>query len=462
MRIATSTIYDNQTNTIDNLSAQYQQIGQQLSSGKSLQKPSDDPAVVSQDLTLTNTISAENNDASNATSAQHTLTFTDSTLSSLTTVLQTARSLCVEGATDIIPNGSQRPLIGKQVEGLLEQAIGLANSQYGDTYVFAGTGPRTSAPVTPIGTPPSSVAFTGNLNATTEIINGVTVQTGTTLQQAFNYKSTDGSPDVFTLLATLRDTLDKEPAAVQSGQPINVNGATIYGAGSPAPTTLGQITAGNLTQVPLTPDDATSAPAGTTYYSIRIDGTPGGATITFNNNTAVDDGTPTSVVGLINAQSGVTGVTAAWNVQQQRLQLTSTAANSPPFEVTDVPTAAPPATGAAATKASTFLEAFKIPNQISVTENLSTQLYNIDAVINSVLAGRAQVGQQIQNLAATTSQLQSQSTDNKVTQSAYEDTNVAEATSQFSLVQTALQAAYATTNRLENKSLLDYISGTGS
>ncbi len=448
MRIATSTIYDQQTTSIDNLSAQYQNVGQQLSTGKSLNVPSDDPSVVSQDLTLSNTIKSENADASNATSAQNQLTFTDSTLSSLTSILQTVRSLVVEGATDIIPNGTQRPLIGKQVAGLLSQAIGLANAQYGTTYVFAGTGTRTTAPVTPIGDPPTSVAFTGNNNAQTEVINGQTVQTGTTLQSAFNYNSSNGTPDVFQLLATIRDTLDNEPAAIQSGQPVNVSGDVIYGAASPAPTTLGQITGPPaLTTVPLKADS-------TGQYSISISGTTPAtgqaatANFTFTAATPLDG--PGGVVQQINAQTAVTGVAAAWNAQTQRLQLTSTGPNSPPFEIND-------AESAGATNTANFIEAFQIPSQVSVTSNLSTQLGDIDAVTNAVLSARAQVGQQIQNLAATSSQLQAQSNDNTTTKSGYEDTNVAAATSQFTLIQTALQAAYATTTRLESKSLLDYL-----
>jgi flagellar hook-associated protein 3 FlgL len=468
MRIATSTIYDQQTTSIDNLSSQYQNIGQQLSSGKSLNVPSDDPSIVSQDLTLNATIASENADASNATSAQNQLTFTDTALNSLTTVLQTARNLAVEGATDIIPNGTQRPLIGKQVDGLLQQAIGLANSQYGDTYVFAGTGPRTSAPVTAVGDPATGITFSGNLNNQTEVINGQTVQTGTTLQQGFNYNSTNGSPDVFTLLATLRDTLDNEPAAVQSGASVNVTGDTIYGSTAATQTTLDAIAGiappgAPKTTTALTPDSNGN-------YNISISGTsptgvPVTANLTFAGNTPLDataaqfapNGGVIQQINLAAVGANGTGVYAAWNQQTQRIELQSgapvgqTPSKSPSFELSD-------AASAGATTQSNVLEAFQLPNTGSVTENLSTQLGNIDTVINAVLAGRAQVGQQIQNLAATTSQLQGQSTDNTVTKSGYEDTNVAQATSQFSLVQTALQAAYATTTRLESKSLLDFLT----
>ena len=455
MRIATSTIYDNQIQSIDNLSAQYQNIGQDLSTGKSLNVPSDDPSQVAQDLTLTTQIAQEDGDASNATAAQNQLTFTDSTLSSLTSLLQTARSLAVSGATDIIPNGSQRPLIGQQVAGLLNQALALANTQYGSSYIFAGSGSSTTPPIAPLGSPPNGVQFTGNNDAATEVINGQTVTVGTTMQAAFNQNSTNGSPSVFTLLATLRDTLDKEPAAIESQAPINVTGQVIQGAGDFAPTTLGQIAGTGppvtspMTSVALKPDS-------TGQYSITLNGqspTTGAVAsvnLTFTAATAVDDGTPTSVVGMINAQTATTGIVAAWNTATQRMQLSTVTPNSTPFSVDDAPSAG-------ATTDSTFLEAFQIPNQISVTSNLSTQIGDIDTVINQVLSARADIGQQIQNLAGTSSQLQVLANDNTTTQSGYQDTNVAQATSQFTLTQTALQAAYATTSRLEGKTLIDYL-----
>jgi flagellar hook-associated protein 3 len=453
MRIATSTIYSNQASSIDTLSSQYAQIGNTLSTGKSLNVPSDNPSQVAQDLTLTTTIQAENSDASNATAAQSQLTFTDSTLASLTSLLQTARNLAVSGANDIIPNGSQRPLIGQQVSGLLDQALALANAQYGGTYLFAGTGSGTTPPVTALGSPPNAVAFTGNNDVRTEVINGVTVPVGTTIQQAFNQTSTNGTPSVFTLLATLRNTLNQEPAAIESQQPINVTGKVILGQTSPAAsqTTLAQIAGPPpRTTIGLTPDS-------TGQYSIVIDGTnpgTGAATstpITFPAGTAVDSlVAPGGVVQQINALQGTTGVTATWNVASQRLQLSSTGPNSPPFRISD-------SASAGATNTSNFLAAFQIPNQVSVTSNLSTQIGDIDAVINQVLSARAGIGQQIQNLAGSTSQLQSLSTDNTNTKKNYEDTNVAQATSQFTLTQTALQAAYAVTSRLEGKTLIDYL-----
>ena len=137
-----------------------------------------------------------------------------------------------------------------------------------------------------------------------------------------------------------------------------------------------------------------------------------------------------------------TGVTASWNVASQRLQLTSVANGSPPFLISNVGSpvgaaiiqpGAPTFIAAGATTTSNFLQAFQIPSQVSVTSNLSTQIGDIDAVVNQVLKARTQVGQQIQNLASSTTQLQSLANDNTTTQSTISDTNVAQATSQFTL-----------------------------
>lgn len=451
MRIATSTLYSQQIASIDDLTQQYSVTGQQLSSGKRLTQPSDDPTHIASDLTLNQTITQEDTDTTDATSAKNQLTLVDSTLSTLTDILSTARSLAVASATDVIPNGTQRKSQAKQVDGLLNQAIGLANAQYGTTYIFAGTGPRSTPPVVAQGSPANNVLFSGNNDKQTQLINGQTFTTSSTLQETFNYNSTDGSPSVFTLLATLRDTMNTEPVVDQSGASVNKLGTAILTQPtSPVATTLG----GASFAVPLQADNAVPP-----SYSIEIDGVAPGttqpptqSTLTFTNATAVDDGTATSVVGQINAQTAVTGVTARFDVPSQRLVLSAPT----PFRITDVPTPAPPA-ATAGTTAANFTKVFGLQNQADVINNLSTQIGDVDKVLNTLLQARATIGERIQGLSSATTQLASISTDNTAVKSGYEDTNVAAATVKFTQQQTALQAAYATTTRLEGKSLMDYL-----
>src|SRR5665213_376404 len=102
MRIATSTIYAQQTAAIDDQTALYAQVSQQLSSGKQLANPSDDPARIAQDLTLHTSIDETTQQSTNVQNAVSELTTTDGALSSLTSVLQSARQLAVQGSTETL------------------------------------------------------------------------------------------------------------------------------------------------------------------------------------------------------------------------------------------------------------------------------------------------------------------------------------------------------------------------
>jgi flagellar hook-associated protein 3 FlgL len=74
-----------------------------------------------------------------------------------------------------------------------------------------------------------------------------------------------------------------------------------------------------------------------------------------------------------------------------------------------------------------------------------------------VLSARSVVGARIQALGTIQNQLQTNVTDNKSTESSIEDINVAAAVTKVSQTQTALQAAYSTTTKLESKTLFDYL-----
>src|SRR5579862_8805383 len=98
MRIATSTVYNNQITQIDNLVAQQQQFGAEASSGIKLNVPSDDPAQIAQDLAVRTSIAQENQGSTNIQNASSQLTSVDGALSSLTSIMQSARSLAVQAA----------------------------------------------------------------------------------------------------------------------------------------------------------------------------------------------------------------------------------------------------------------------------------------------------------------------------------------------------------------------------
>ncbi len=437
MRIATSTIYELQTSTIDNLNAQEALYGQQLSTGKQLNKPGDDPTQIAQDLQVRADIGVQTQVGQNLSNVSQQLTTVDSALGSLTNVLQSARSLAIQGASDT-NTPTQLQEIGIQVGQLLQQAIGLANTQYAGNYVFAGTNNPASVPVTANGSAATVVNFSGN-NAPQiqRLPNGQNVATSVTLQQAFNYNAADGSPSVFQVLQNLYDTLNKNQVVDTSSVQVNAAGVAIT-----AGTTLGQLVGANsLAATPLKLDNG--APP---QISIAISSgsSPNGTTITLP---ATD--TIVQVVAAINGASAATGVTASFNYKTEQLSLSGNGA----FQIADVPT---PGTGA--TTSANFVETFNLNPQADVVNNLTVQLNDIDHATQVMLNSRAEVGATIQQVNSLASQSATTINNDTTTQSGIEDTNIPKATTQFSLTQTALQAAYTTTSQLEQKDLFDYLS----
>ncbi|HEY4439341.1 MAG TPA: flagellar hook-associated protein FlgL [Candidatus Elarobacter sp.] len=445
MRIATSTIYAQQIAAIDDQASLYAQVGQQLSSGKQVSNPSDAPGQIAQDLGLHTTISTTNQQATNVQNAVSELTTTDGALSSLTSVLQSARALAIQGASDTLTD-QQRTSLANQIDQIVQQAVAIGNTSYGGRYIFAGTSTKANPPVITQGSPTSAIVFTGNEQQQGELVyNNESFALSTTFQAAFNYNAANGSPDIFQTLITLRDTLTGKVATDQSATAINVAGQTIYGpkvgATAPAPTALN--TPGVFANTP-TPDSSGN-------YTFSINGSVNGVqsvqTITVPPGTAIDDGTAASIVGRINAVSASTGVTATFNQQTQKLVLKGTGS----FYVSD-------ASSPGATNTSNFTTVFGLAAQSDFVQNISTQLGDIDHALNTLLQSRSVIGARIQTLGSIQSQLQTSVTDNTKVESGIEDTDVAAATAKFSATQTALQAAYATTNRLESKTLFDYLT----
>lgn len=437
MRIATSTIYNDQTQSIDNLQALYQQQGQELSTGKALNVPSDNPTVIAQDLAVRTDSAVSTQIGSNLTNLNNELSTVDGALSSLTNILQSARQLAISAASQT-NTPAQEQVIGTQVDQLLQEAVGLANTQYGGKYVFTGTSAATSIPpVQTNGSPISAVtAQTNDVVQEQGLPGGQQIASNVTLKQTFNFNAPDGSPDVFQTLITLRDTLQKGQVVDLSSQQVNLAGTAI----NPAVTTIANLIAGASPQImstPLQPDAS-----GNVSINIANSTNTAGVNVTF-----LPTDTVANVIAKINAAAGPLGITASFNAQTQRISFDG---GTTAFQINDVPSA-----GSAT--ASNFTKAFSLNTQADVVNNVSTQLGSIDHALQVTLNARAIVGSTLQTAQAMQSTETAQVLNDTKVQSSLEDADIAKVVAQFSATQTALQAAYGTTTRLEQKSLFDYV-----
>ncbi|HIA08606.1 MAG TPA: flagellar hook-associated protein 3 [Chromatiaceae bacterium] len=138
MRISTNLLQQLGINSILDRQVDVSKTQLQISSGKSILTPSDDPAGSARILGLNAFIGTLEQYQTNIDQLESRLTLEEVTLSSMTNVLQRLRELAVQGANDSI--GVQgREGIASEVEQRLDEFMGLINTRDANgEYLFGG------------------------------------------------------------------------------------------------------------------------------------------------------------------------------------------------------------------------------------------------------------------------------------------------------------------------------------
>lgn len=108
------------------------------STGLRVTRPSDDPAVWSRVLALQASFDASVQHASNAGQTKPLLDTADTAIASALDVMVRAGELAVQGASEALSD-EELPLIADEVDALLSELVGIANTRFGDRYLFGGT-----------------------------------------------------------------------------------------------------------------------------------------------------------------------------------------------------------------------------------------------------------------------------------------------------------------------------------
>ncbi len=174
----------------------------ELSTGRQVNQPSDDPAAVAGLIVNNSQTSAVNSYLSNISSLQATMQVADSTLNSVITSLSQVISLGVEGGNSTA-NQTDRDAIAEQVNGIQHQILEYANQSFEGNYLFAGTAVSTK-PFVADSSSPSGVSYAGNTGVNNvEIGDGQAVPANLPGSQLF----TASGSDVFQALADLSNAL---------------------------------------------------------------------------------------------------------------------------------------------------------------------------------------------------------------------------------------------------------------
>jgi len=138
MRISTSWAQQTAVNSMLDQQSRLQQTQMQLSTGKKILTPSDDPAAAARIIDLNQSIKQTEQYQSNINTARQRLTLEEGVLQNATDILQRVNELGVQGL-NATNSPSDRTAIAFEMEELNQQLVGLANTKNANgEYLFSG------------------------------------------------------------------------------------------------------------------------------------------------------------------------------------------------------------------------------------------------------------------------------------------------------------------------------------
>lgn len=109
---------------------------EQLSDGKSIHRPSDNPVKTVRSLRNHTNLSTNEQFTQNLNDAQSWMNSTDGAMSSLSSIMIKVNELVI--SADDTKTPSDMHIIGKQVDELINQMVTIGNTKVGDRYIFGG------------------------------------------------------------------------------------------------------------------------------------------------------------------------------------------------------------------------------------------------------------------------------------------------------------------------------------
>lgn len=212
MRIATSTLYDVNVAALNLQQSKLLHTQQQVSSGRRMLTPADDPAAAALALDVSQADAANTQHGSNIDRAQTSLALSEGVLQSVTSLLQDARTTAVNAGNGSLSN-SDRRMLASDLQGRLDELIVLANhTDATGNYLFSGYQGNTS----PFLSTAAGVQYLGDDGQRM-------VQVSTSGQVATNVSGAD----VFMRIKNGNGTFVIQPGAVNTGSGIASQGVAI-------------------------------------------------------------------------------------------------------------------------------------------------------------------------------------------------------------------------------------------
>ncbi len=192
----------------------------ELTSGRAIQRPSDDPIGATRVLSLRTQLAQNAQYLRNVDAARSFLSATETNVNSIVDLVQRGHELAVQGANDTL-SASDLQAIGAEADQLLQQAVQIANGKYGSYYLFGGTD-QSTAPFS-LGASGANVSVTPPTNPTAmmrEIAVGEQIQVNipgnTVLPAALNALAALRNAALNGTSADVKATIDQFQTALDS------------------------------------------------------------------------------------------------------------------------------------------------------------------------------------------------------------------------------------------------------
>jgi flagellar hook-associated protein 3 FlgL len=204
--------------SINQQQEQITQLSQQIASGVTLTSPSDDPYAWAQTMNINQGLKEYNSILSGINYGTGWGQATSSALSQLSSLVSQAQQAAVSASSET--GTEESSTLASQVNGILQQAVSLANSQYGDQYIFGGT--STTSPPFSINNSTGAVTYSGNtsyIQVKTSTSDGPDGSTTVNLtgDDVFNYTSGANNCNVLQEIWSLGQDIQKGDSAAISG-----------------------------------------------------------------------------------------------------------------------------------------------------------------------------------------------------------------------------------------------------
>jgi len=137
MRITNSMLVSNMIRNINSNLNRMEKIQNQMATGKTISRPSDDPVGMARVLKSTSDIMVSEQHKRNVDEALSWLETTETSVTQLKDVMQRVRELTVRGATGSMAS-DDRQAIQKEIVQLKEQILSIGNSTFAGRFIFGG------------------------------------------------------------------------------------------------------------------------------------------------------------------------------------------------------------------------------------------------------------------------------------------------------------------------------------